>query len=247
MTTTYTTNLNLALQGTGDNSGTWGSVLNTAAFNILDTALGGVQTVSLSSTDVTLTTTQTQNNVFVLTGSLTADVSVIWPAIGRAAWVINNTTGSHTVTLKAGAASTTQVIPQGSSLPFIIATDSVYAFYDIYAAKLNVTNQALSGGVVVTPKDLGTISSGTVTPNPGDSPMQYYTNNGAHTLAPSSNNGYYIIDIRNGASAGAITVSGWSYVIGSFITTPTKLARCTASILNAGVGPVSVLTIQQLP
>ena len=95
----HTTNLHVELQGTGDNSGTWGTVLNTTALTIIDQCLGDVQTVSLSSSNVTLTTAQSQHNYFRLTGSLSANVTITWPAIGRSNYVYNATTGSYSVTL----------------------------------------------------------------------------------------------------------------------------------------------------
>lgn len=102
-------------------------------------------------------------------------------------------------------------------------------------AKLDVEDQTLTGGARVTSKSLGTITTGTVTPDPGDRPLQHYTNNGAHTLAPGTNNGSYLIDITNGASAGAITTSGWTKVAGdSFTTTNGHKFRCHASVGNAG-------------
>jgi hypothetical protein len=110
-------------------------------------------------------------------------------------------------------------------------------------AALNLEDQALTGGVIVTSKDLGTISSGTVTPDPGDRPQQHYTNNGAHTLGVSANSGSILLDITNGASAGAITTSGFTKVAGdAFTTTNGNKFRCHISIGNAG----SLLTVQAL-
>lgn len=112
MPSTFTPNLNLELQATGDHSGTWGAVLNAGDFAVVDNAMGGVQTISLSSTDVTLTTSQTQVNLIVLTGALTANVNVIFPAIGRTFQILNNATGAYTVTLKiSGAGLTTFAVP----------------------------------------------------------------------------------------------------------------------------------------
>lgn len=109
-------------------------------------------------------------------------------------------------------------------------------------ARLDTADQALTGGVVVTSNSLGTIASGTVTPDPGDRPLQHYTNNGAHTLAPSSNAGTVVVDITNGASAGAVTTSGFTLVTGAFTTTNGHKFRCFISIGNAG----SLLQIQAL-
>lgn len=113
MASSFTPNLNLELQGTGDNPGTWGSVLNLAALTIVDNAMGGVQTLSLSNVNVLLTTTQSQNNAIKLTGTLTGNVDVTFPAIGRTYFVANNTTGNFTVTLKCAGGGSSAVIPQG--------------------------------------------------------------------------------------------------------------------------------------
>jgi hypothetical protein len=110
-------------------------------------------------------------------------------------------------------------------------------------ATLNTEDQALTGGVIVTSKSLGTISSGTVTPDPGDRPQQHYTNGGAHTLAPSTNAGSILVDITNNSTAGAITTSGFTKVSGdSFTTTDTHKFRCHISVGNGG----SLLNVQAL-
>lgn len=101
-------------------------------------------------------------------------------------------------------------------------------------AKLNVEDQTLIGGARVTSKDLGPISTGTLTLDPGDRPLQHYTNNGAHTLAPGLNTGSFLLDVTNGASAGAITLTGWTKVAGdAFTTTSGQKFRLHCSI---GVG-----------
>lgn len=111
------------------------------------------------------------------------------------------------------------------------------------AAQLAVEDQVLTGGARVTSKDLGTITTGTVTPDPGDRPLQHYTNNGAHTLAPGTNPGSYLLDITNGASAGAITLTGWTKTAGdAFTTTSGNKFRCHCSVGNGG----SLLIIQAL-
>lgn len=110
-------------------------------------------------------------------------------------------------------------------------------------AKLNVEDQTLVGGARVTSKDLGTITNGTVTPDPGDRPLQHYVNNGAHSLAPGSNGGSYMLDITNGASAGAITLSGWTKTAGdAFTLTSGHKFRLHCSVGNAG----SLLIVQAM-
>jgi len=109
--------------------------------------------------------------------------------------------------------------------------------------KNNVADQTITGGARVTSLDLGTPSAAsTVTLDPGDRPLQHLTNNAAFTLAPGSNAGIITLDITNGASAGAITTSGFTKVVGAFTTTNAHKFRCSVSVGNAG----SLLSIQPL-
>jgi hypothetical protein len=110
-------------------------------------------------------------------------------------------------------------------------------------ARLDLEDQTLTGGARVTSKSLGTVTTGTTTPDPGDRGMQHYTNGGAHTLAPGSNTGSYFLDITNNGSAGVITTSGWTKVSGdSFTTTNGHKFRCSCSIGDAG----SLLNVQAM-
>jgi hypothetical protein len=107
---------------------------------------------------------------------------------------------------------------------------------------LDTEDQSVTGGARIVSKDLGTKSSGTLTLDYGDRPIQRYINGGAHTLAPGSTYGSIILDITNNASAGAITTSGWTKVVGLFDTTNGHKFRCFASNSEAG----SLLSIQNL-
>lgn len=102
-------------------------------------------------------------------------------------------------------------------------------------AKLSVEDQTVTGGARVTSKSLGSISTGTLTLDMGDRPMQHYTNNGAHSLSPGTNGGSSIIDITNGASAGAVTFAGWTKVSGDTLTTTNgSKFRVHCSVGNGG-------------
>ena len=113
-------------------------------------------------------------------------------------------------------------------------------------ATLDEQNQALSGGATVTSLALNggsAVTTGTLTLDLGDCPLQHYTNGGAHTLAPGSVNSSALVDITNNVSAGAITTSGWTKVAGSsFTTTNGHKFRCHCSVGNGG----SLLIVQAL-
>lgn len=104
MVSTFTSNVNLEKQGTGDNDGTWGTELN-ENFDQIDAAIGGETTFTVTTADVTLTETQYRNRRIQITGTLTGNRSLILPALNRE-WVIDNQTGgSFTVTAKTAAGS----------------------------------------------------------------------------------------------------------------------------------------------
>jgi hypothetical protein len=92
--------------------------------------------------------------------------------------------------------------------------------YDANTLKSNAT-KTLTAGYMVTAVNDGTKSSGTYTPDPTGGAFREVTNNGAHTLAPPTNTGSttMIVEYTNGASAGAITTSGWTKVTGDAFTT----------------------------
>ena len=66
-------------------------------------------------------------------------------------------------------------------------------------------------GYTYVANNIGTVSSGTTTPDPTLGNYQYLTNNGAFTLAaPSVDSAIPTLLVTNGASAGAITFSGFT-------------------------------------
>lgn len=131
----------------------------------------------------------------------------------------------------------------GTGVPQALTGTQLLALLDLSAyLRGDTADQTITGGARITSLSLGTIATGTVTPDPGDRPMQHYTNGGAHTLAPGANPGSYMLDITNNGSAGVITISGWTKVTGSFDTTNAHKFRCHASIGNGG----SLLSIQAL-
>lgn len=83
------------------------------------------------------------------------------------------------------------------------------------------TTSLVTVGFTITPLSLGTVSSGTTTPAAAGGNYQYYSNNGAHTLAAPTADCAIDIMVTNAASAGSITFSGFTVgsVTGSALTT----------------------------
>lgn len=127
------------------------------------------------------------------------------------------TTGTYTLTGTAGKTLTF------SNTLTLAGTDSTtMTFPGTSSTVLTTGNTAtLTVGFTFTANNIGTVSSGTTTPAPASGNYQYLTNNGAFTLAAPSSDCAIDILVTNGASAGAITFSGFTVgsTTGSALTT----------------------------
>jgi hypothetical protein len=153
MASTYSPNLRLELIGTGDQQGTWGATTNTNLGTLLEEAIGGYTSVTVSDVaDTTLTTNngsadQSRNAVINLTGTISAARNVICPAIEKVYIVRNATTGGYGVTFKVSG-QTGVSIPNGSTyLLYVNGTDAV-AVTGTMASQL-ASAVAITGGSIV--------------------------------------------------------------------------------------------------
>jgi len=129
MVSTFSTNKNLELPGNGDYVDTWNVPAN-GDFSIIDKAFGSTQTYTLSSSNVTVTTSESQNLRFYLQGTLTANIIISLPAVGGM-WIVDNqTTGSFTVTIKTVAGGSTGVAVTQGVRSFITANGTNVNFAD---------------------------------------------------------------------------------------------------------------------
>ena len=113
---TFTTHLGLRNQGVGNNENTWGTLLNTDVFDLLDLAIADYRSKSVAgAADVTLTTTEALSATIELTGAITASINVIVPTKEKNWAIYNNTSGAFTVTVKTSA-GTGIVVPQGRKM-----------------------------------------------------------------------------------------------------------------------------------
>jgi len=130
MASTYTSNLRLELQATGENNNTWGIKAN-SDFTQLDQAIAGYTTIALTNTDVCLTVNnatsdQSRPAMLEFAGVLTSSLEVFAPAgVTKQYWLRNATTGAFTVTMKITSGSGL-VIPQGGTIGVFTDGVSVY-------------------------------------------------------------------------------------------------------------------------
>ena len=111
MANTTTVNLQLTVQATGENAGTWGTITNTN-LQILEQGISGYASVTVNGTGNTSLTftngalSNGKNQVLKLAGTITGNINVIISdSIEKTYVVYNATSGAHTVTFKTTSGS----------------------------------------------------------------------------------------------------------------------------------------------
>lgn len=119
---TFTPALNLELVARGDDVGTWDTPTN-SNWSIVDSALGGVATVPLTNSNITLSAPQYQCNFITFTGAISANIAITLPAVGRFYTIQNLTsnTSAFYITMTTTAGGEAIGIPPGT--PTEIFTD----------------------------------------------------------------------------------------------------------------------------
>jgi hypothetical protein len=167
MASTYSPNLRLELIGTGEQQGTWGSTTNTNLGTLIEDAIGGYTSVTVSDAgDTTLTTNngsadQARNMVLNLTGTIAAARNVLVPAIEKVYIVKNATTGGFAVTVKVSG-QTGVSVPNGSTYVLYVDGTDVRQTIDVGSiASQNASNVSITGGSITGITDLAVADGGT--------------------------------------------------------------------------------------
>jgi hypothetical protein len=236
MASTYSP-LKIELIGTGEQVATWGQTTNTNLGTAIEQAIGGKADVTMSSTSVTLTLTDTnalQNARALylnLTGTPGGAATLEVPAVQKAYIVKNGTTGGNAVTVKV-AGQTGVSVPNGATMHlYNNGTDVVNA----------VTN--LPAGATIGGSAIST-STGTVTSVAAGNGMSFstITSTGSVTLGTP--------DTLSTTSTNAVAGSTHTHAIttASASTPSTIVARdgtgsFSASTISMTTGNISTLNV----
>ena len=147
MASTYSTSLRLQLIGTGEQSGVWGSTTNSNLGTLVEQAITGVQSITLSGTTYSLSSLngisdQARNAVLVFTGSIPSICTITTPAVNKVYIIFNNTTGGFGITMTTGS-GTTITVPNGAT--YIAYSDGT-SFYN--ASSYVASGVAITGGSI---------------------------------------------------------------------------------------------------
>lgn len=230
MPSTYTSSLRLTLQATGENSGSWGSIVNNGVTSLVDSSVAGTATVTHDDTaNYTLSTangsTDEARQMFLnITGTLTAARNVVCPAASKLYFLRNNTTGGFAVTLKTSGGTGISV-PNGKYAALYCDGTNVVNAFDFQSTLTANTATNIAGGAT------------------GSIP--YQTAAGATTMLAAGTNGH-VLTLAAGvptwaASSGGVTSfsAGSTGLTPNTTTTGAITLAGTLDVDNGGTGQTS--------
>jgi len=238
MASTFSQTLRLELIGDGDQSGIWGQTTNTNLGTLLEQAITGVVSITMTDTNYTLSnfngvSDEARNAVLVVGGTNAAVRDIIAPLVEKLYVVRNSTGGGFAVNIR-GSSGSSVSIPSGATVWVYcdginfnaINTESVGNFEvngnltvtgNTNAANATYTGNVAAlnfsgGGLTLTSINASNISAGTIV--------------NARTTAASANGASTIVarDTNGDFSARTITAN----------LTGTATTATTANALNAG-------------
>ena len=164
MPSTYTTRTGIELIATGEQSGTWGATTNTN-FQIVDRALNGVGSITLSGTTHTLTTTDGtltdgMYKVLVLGGSPSGTNTItVSPNDAEKLYLVYNNSGQSAVFSQGSGANVT--VANGDTKIIYCDGAGGGAAVSDFTANLASSSIKVTGGSVTGITDLAIADGGT--------------------------------------------------------------------------------------
>lgn len=158
MPSTYSPALRLELIGNSEQAANWGNTTNTNLGTLLEQAITGVSTITMSDANYTLVSgngvsDEARNAVLVMAGTLSATRDVIVPTSNKFYAVRNATTGGQSILVKTSGGTGVTLANGFTQLMYCDGTNVVLASIPINSSNGNV---AVGGDLVVT----GSITSG---------------------------------------------------------------------------------------
>jgi hypothetical protein len=156
MPSSFTSRLKLEKQASGENSGTWGNLVN-YVFNRIDSSVKGYQSVNVAgSSNVTLTSNnsttntddsatddQVHNAILEFSGALTGNIHVFTDAVETKYTVFNNTSGAYSLTFGPTGGTGVALKQSAKTLVYTNGTTMVDVMADL--GDINVTGIGNTG------------------------------------------------------------------------------------------------------
>jgi len=238
MPSTYTTNLGIQKPANGEQSGTWGGTVNTNS-DILDRAINGSLSLSLSGTSSTLTTSQGvtsdgQFKVLELTGTPSGTHTItIAPSTAQTLYHVNNTT-AQSVIFTQGSGGNVTIVSGASAIIYSSgagAAAKVTNITNVFA----MSNVKITGGSITGITDLAVADGGTGASTASDA----RTNLGLGTIATQAASSVAItggsitgitdLAVADGGTGQGAALTQYGVIYGSTTTAMATTAAGTAT------------------
>jgi hypothetical protein len=241
MASTYSTNLKIELIGTGEQAGTWGTTTNSNLGTALEQAIVGKADVTMSSTTITLTLSnsnaaQDARAIYLnLTGSPGGAAVLEVPAVQKP-YIVKNGSDQQ-VTIKVSGQTGVPIPTLKTALVYNNGTDVVTAIDFIPSLVLGAALPIASGGTGSTSTtfvDLTTNVTGTLpVANGGTGITSFGTGVATFLGTPSSAN--LAAAVTDETGTGALVFATSPTFVTPVLGTPTSgaLTTCTADGTNA--------------
>jgi len=219
MASTYSPSLKITLPGDGDQSGIWGQTTNTNLGTLIEQAITGVVSITMSDANYTLTsfngiTDEARNAVLVVTGTNNAVRDLIPPVVEKLYTIVNNTTGGYAIRV-IGASGTGVNVPNGATcLVFCNGTNFInglsgstgdFTVNGTLTATNGTFGNVSGNGIALTAINASNVTSGTLV--------------NARTTAASANGASTIVLRDTNGSFAGNAVSGTSFATTNFTIT----------------------------
>jgi hypothetical protein len=214
---TYTSSLRIVQQEIGANENTWGTI-NNAGLARLDQAVAGIESISVTAGNVTLTTAnnaddQARNALLIFTGTPGTTRTVTCPNVEKLYWVINSCSDGSAITFTAGAGATITVPATCSALIYCDGATNVGNFTHRVAVGSGIHFPATQSASADA-NDLDDYEEGTFTPGlafgGASVGITYAVQVGRYVKVGRlvSITSFHVTLTNNGSSSGAATATG---------------------------------------
>lgn len=243
MSSTYSPDLRIELIGTGDQAGVWGATTNTNLGTLLESAIAGYTSVSISSANQALTVNngaadEARYAALALTTVTGANFAVYIPPSSKLYVLYNASSYTATIYCSTVAGNTTAAgtgiaLPAGKKMAMWTDGTNVYQQTD-YMISPAISGGTLTSPTLVTPA-LGTPTSGTLTNTTGF-PVANLAGAGSGVLTflatPSSAN--LAAAVTGETGTGALVFAESPTLVTPALGTPASgtLTNCTFPTLN---------------
>jgi len=255
MASTFSPSLRIELIGDGDQSGIWGQTTNNNLGGLIEQAVSGVVTITMTDANYTMTNfngvvDEARNQVLVVNGTNTAVRNLIAPLVEKTYVVQNSTTGGYAIQI-IGSSGLGVTIPNG--IAAYVYCDGINFYNAISGSVGNFTvngnlsvtgTTALTGATTIT----GALSGSTATFSGAISSVSpSFTGTPTAPTAAAGTNTTQIATtafvLSNGAPTGGLIMwgtgtapSGWLLCTGTAVSRTTYAALFAVIGITFGVG-----------